>query len=330
MRNLAVPLALALILSACAKPAPPPLPTSTSTPPPSATPSPTPKPTFTPTPPGPDGATGKDADGRWIKVEDGKTYIYMDFPAGSEMFNGWFESRMARGPINLTGYGESIYGDIPVNLNVYFVQDLEGFDNIGYLIHPDGPSDNIKLGLPWTSFSTTLVHDLFTRYYGFKDYKTESQKYSGFKTEQDKQRFFNDMGACLDALNNGATMQVGDENWQPRKGYDVYWINPAAAKADPSMHLVSPDTYWKVMVLDGKLTAVLATTWLHDKMKDKALQDSFRKITLFPLEATLREGNLRDVGNWPYYDLYGAMAGPNTTVNGKQITSSFIAFVSSR
>ncbi len=89
----------ATLLVACSSPAV----TSTSIPPtltatllpPTETliPTATSTPTDTPDPNMPADATGKDAQGNYIKVENGVTYTWMQFPLGNTggIYKGWFE-----------------------------------------------------------------------------------------------------------------------------------------------------------------------------------------------------------------------------------------------
>ena len=101
MRNVVVVLiALVFFLSSCvglATPAPTLVPTSTSTLLPSATPSPTLTPTATVDPNMPEGATGKDAQGNWLKTvaENGEetTYVYREIVPSDQnapVYSGWF------------------------------------------------------------------------------------------------------------------------------------------------------------------------------------------------------------------------------------------------
>lgn len=133
----------------------------------------------------------------------------------------------------------------------------------------------------------------------------------------------------IDALNNGAVIHVGNDLWGPRQGYDVYWIDEATAKINPSMHLAN-DLYWKVIIKDERLIAVLSPisqqlAFLTSR-KPKTRERTFRGLILFPLQAIINGHNPNENTSLIPYQSYGSMSGPDRIVGGVTITTSIIAF----
>ena len=358
MRHIFTLWVLALIAAACAAPAAPTatpsaIPTTTETPPPSPTSPPTLTPSPTIDPNMPKDATGRDAStGEYTKRADGSgrtlTYIWKTIQFGNDVENGvvghWFESRMAKGPIDLTGYGEnahSVVADFPLPLNVYSAENLRDLAKVGYMYHPDGQSDYIKNGYQNFTVASQIVFDLFLRYFDLLPAKTRRyerdhnliymDKYSlHLGTNGPNQQLVDDWRTFKIALNGDGAIHVGGDLWQPRKGYDVYWIDEAAAKADPSMHLAN-DLYWKVMVKDHRLIAILGTSqWVRTIFawpKQGSREGTFRSLTLFPLQAMINGQNPAENTSWLPYQDYGNFAGPDVTFGGVPMATSFIAFV---
>ncbi len=79
----------------------------------------------------------------------------------SPEINGWMESRMKNGPIDLTGYGDGIRGDIPLNFSVYFADNFEFAKDGKYLIHPPGTSDFVTKNVAPASLASKITLDLW-------------------------------------------------------------------------------------------------------------------------------------------------------------------------
>jgi hypothetical protein len=335
--------------------------TSTPTLTPTFTPTITLTPTETPDPNKPPDATDRDTStGEYTKTveENGKTrvYIWKQFQFGDDAKNGvsghWFKSWMENGPINLTEYGEVCQGfgkgAFTLNMNVYAVEGQLDLDKIGYIFHPDRESEWNKYkditwgGLSCTSLSLpeTITDGLFLQYMGLlsgepgdnpikrREKFMEHYYPGGNLTGEGRQRFINDREAFVKALNNGATIKVGDELWVPQKGYEVYWIDESMAINDPTM-VVSlqagtiKDYYLKVIVKDGKLTAFIApANWLKDQLvrpKDKR-ERIFKSMILFPLEAVITSTYpLESASFLPFQDYQGATSIISGTINGHSV-----------
>ena len=320
---------------------------------PTLTPTITPIPTETPDPNKPFDATGRDpSTGEYIKTfeENGRmvSYVWKPIQFGKDLENGitghWFESRMAKGPINLTGYGENGYsdwGNFTLNLNVYSIESFRDLDEIGYLYHPDEESDYVKNDLQHSTLASTIMFDLFLNYYDLLPENSSSYGMGRFEKLKDKYpdyNYFDDGKAFVSALNNGATIQVGDGLWEPHNGYNVYWIDEAMAMEDSSLHVslqsyTTRNFYWKVIVNDGKLIAVIAPAqWLKTQLswpKAKSREKTFRSLTLFLLQAIINGENPNEDISFLPFQHYGGMAGPDTSIrtNTKTvtITTSLIA-----
>lgn len=293
-----------------------------------------------------------EVDGRTV------TLIWKQIQFGNDVENGitghWFESRMVKGqPIDLIGYGENCrdgWGKISLNLNVYSIEGSQDLEKLGYIYHPDGPSDYITKGYPCFTVSSDIDFDLFLRYsnlladepesyWDFYNSRDRLKKFNEKYPQSDPDsggRFYNDGLAFVRALNEGAVIQVGDDLWETRKGYDVYYIDEAMAMEDPSMYLsverrTTKSFYWKVMVNDGKLIAVIAPAeWLKTQLswpKKQRREGTFRFVTLFPLQAVLTTQRLsEDIGPFSFQD-YGSRAGNPISIGGQSITTEFIAFI---
>ncbi len=230
-----------------------------------------------------------------------------------------------------------------LNLNVYSIEGFQELYKIGYLYHPDGPSDYVKNNLACSTLASIISSDLFLRYSNLivqqpnngycPNYNNRFQKYQEkYITKQNNtltNTDYSDWQSFVVALNGGATIQVGNDSWQPNKGYDVYWIDEATAKNDPSMYFEN-DYYWKVMVIDGKLIAILApSSWLSTQLswpKVSSREGTFRGIILFPLEAVLRTLELSKDTDYFCNQDYSGPAGSPMSINGQSITTEFIAF----
>ncbi|GEM_PF-5531287 len=371
MRIFIILMTLSLIVTACVTHVTPTsthtaIPTDTSTPVPAATP----KPTATVDPNMPPDAAWKDAySGEYIKIvqENGKTtkYYWKQIQIGDDAITGvkghWFESRMVDGPIDLTGYGENnwrnAYGDIHLPLTVYAIHDLHDLDKIGYLYHPDGTSDWVKYGSAGDTLSTKIVIDLFLTYYdayadgpgdplrSWDNYLKFQAGPDGTPTPEDGRQMNSDWIAFVSAMNGSGGIHVGDDLWQPRKGYDVLWIGEATAQQDPAMfHSFwngANAFYWKTLVKNGKLIAVVAAgaperaELANPKRLGSTVvrrERAFRGDILFLLQALLEGRNSNESGNWIMnYGHYGSLAGPGISVRNLNtgvsftITTSFLA-----
>lgn len=316
MRNPAIVATVSLFLTSCTSlvaPRPTVVPTETATPPPTLTR----RPTLTPTPAGPDGATSKDAEGRWIKVEGGKTYVYMEFPLGSETYKGWFESRMKKGSINLTGRGEDVYGDIPLKLNVFFVKDFEYAHDAEYLARPSEVSDYVAYDLAYASLGSRISLDLWYLDTGWNP-DTVGQLYDT-AIQVDRDRWLRDLVTFTKDLRMGKSIDLGGQQWEVRKGYDVFSINETDATQDPSM-FVARDLYSKLVLVDGKLVAIMAA-----RNKGIVQGNKFLYVLLAPLEAAVK-GVSENIW-WMDYQKYGSAAAPGGSVNGLPITTATIELV---
>jgi len=298
---------------------------------PTITPTITLTPTETPDPNMPSEATGKDpVTGEYTKTveENGKTEVYFwkQFQFGDDSKNGitghWFKSWMANGPINLTGYGENCEGmdswgeplsKFTLNMNVYVIENQTDLNQIGYIFHPDRASiwKNSGLSCGNSSLPFLIMSDLFLRYINLLpgDYPGESfyEKYlrereyyapNGTPTPNDQQRSLHDRQSFAKALTDGSmTIKIGDDEWIPRKGYEVYWINEDMAVNDPTMVVslqggTTKSYYLKVLAKDGKLITFIAPAsgWLKGQLA-RPQKDSreriFKTMILFPLEAAI-------------------------------------------
>lgn len=328
---------------------------------PTLTPSITPTPTNTPTPtetPPPDAMGRNSSTGEYTKTveENGRkvSYVWKQIQFGSDVENGvtghWFESRMVKGqPIDFIGYGENCrdeWGKITLNLNVYSVEGFQDLDKVGFLYHPDEPSYYKSKGYLCNTFSSTIGFDLFLRYSDLvacdsRDCDSTArnekfwEKYNAgpgkTMTDADRGRMYNDWQAFVKAINQGAGIRVGDDLWQPRKGYDVYWIDEASAKSDPTMQFLT-NLYWKLIVKDGKLIAIVAPDpWMSTQLswyKAGSRESMFRLVILFPLQTVLTTSSMPHDVSWASYqdyEDYASMAGNITSIDGQSI-AQFIAF----
>ncbi len=365
MQRLIILMTLSLIFTACAAPttpAPTPtvIPTGTSTSTPTPIPSATPSPTATVDPNKPSDATAIDAvSGEYIKVvvEKGKatTYYWKQIEIGGDASAGtnghWFESRMARGLIDLTGYGENLYGNafgnIRLPLNVYSIAGLHDLDKIGYLYHPAGLSDFIKNGDNSDTLPSKVALDLFLTYYdafsaGPAEEHRVMEKYIAYVADKDNTQIASDWKTFVGAMNNGGSVRIGGELWQPSKGYEVLWIDEATAQQDPTMLFSQTENtkafYWKTLVKNGKLIAVVAPgAWARGELSTPKIsrrEHEFRWFTLFLLQAALEGRNVKEGGNWMLsYQDYASFSGSGMSVSSPDgsftVTTSFIALTPS-
>jgi hypothetical protein len=146
-----------LLLSSCAPNATPNVTvTSTFTPAPTSTPTITPTPTETPDPNKPVDATGKDAQGNYIKVENSVTYTWetnVPVSDNGETMRGWFKSMLVASAIDQPGD----------NLKPIITIDIRAKNgiNIPTLTHTEftGSTDD-------TNYSRIVFSDLVERVYG--------------------------------------------------------------------------------------------------------------------------------------------------------------------
>lgn len=286
--------------------------------------------------------------------ENGKTttYYWKQIQIGDDASTGvkghWFESRMARGTIDLTGYGENLFGNafgnIRLPLNVYSIAGLHDLDKIGYLYHPNGPSDFVKNGDDSDTLPSKVALDLFLTYYNvFSDGPAEEHrvmnKYIAYTTDKDNVRIASDWKVFVDALNQGQGIRTGGELWAPSKGYEVLWIDEATAQQDPAMLFSRTANtkafYWKTLVKDGKLIAVVAPgNWARGELSSPKIarrEGGFRLFTLFLLQAMLEGRDVKESGNWMLnYQDYASFSGSGMSVSSPKgsftVTTSFIAF----
>ena len=368
MKRIVCLLLLSVVLSSCASiviPTPTATikPTATATFTPTLTPTITPTPTETPDPNRPPDATGQDpVTGDYTKTiqENGNTvtYYWKEFQFGDDATNGikghWFESRMAKGPIDLTGYGENcreFWGKFSMKLNVFAVEGLADLDKIGYLYHPDGPSDYITKNFTCIAPPNIILTDLFANKHNlipnpsdggdsndFSWNKIFEKAYypSGTPTDEQKARFASDWQSLITGLNNGEGIQVGDQLWEPRKGYEVYWVTEKMVASDPTFrvsHRTYPnnDLYYKLVVNDGTLIAILAAgDWVRTQFQLPKIFDResrFRWLVLYPLQMVIDGVNVKkdNPGDLPFQD-YGNIMGPQPGWPNGGINTSWIAF----
>lgn len=341
-----------------------PQPTLTLTPTftPTITPTITLTPTATPDPNMPPDATGKDpTTGKYTKTvdENGKSefYYWKQFQFGDDSNNGikghWFKSWMANGPINLTKYegdcSSTWGGELTLNMNVYAIEGQTFLNNFGELFKPDRTTEFDKYknvlygGLPCHSISLpiTILEDIFYRYLNLPQsdspitrnhiyYDQYMQPVNHQFSEEQIQKEADDRQALLKALNDGTMkIKIGDDEWSPRNGYEVYWIEESMAANDPTF-LVGIHTYTikgyylKLTVEDGRLIAFLAPTkWLTDefasKRKDKR-EAEFKTMILRPLEGAINGiYPFENAGFFSFWN-YAGEAGPvSGNINGGQL-----------
>lgn len=306
--------------------------TSTLTFTPSVTPTITLTPTETPDPNMPPDATGKDSvTGEYTKSvdENGKivVYVWKQFLFGDDSKNGvtghWFKSWMANGPINLTEpddicpdhwdiWGEPITPTFRIDMSVYAIDNQTDLDKIGYIFHPDRKSEWEKIGGPPCGgrlLPYTIMTDLFLRYIGLLPIESgisawdsyESQRdyyYPNGGTDDEKKHWAEDHKSFAETLNDGnMAIQIGNDDWIPQKGYEVYWVNEDMVMNDPTFQVnisasVVKSYYLKVIVKDGKLIAFIAPGkgWLKGQLiRDRDKRERiFNTMILFPLEAAIR------------------------------------------
>jgi hypothetical protein len=348
-----------------------PTPTLTPTFTPTFTPTATLTPTETPDPNKPSDATGRDpSTGEYTKTvkENGKTrvYVWKQFQFGDDAKNGikghWFKSWMENGSINLTGYGENCQyawagpSDFALNMNIYAVEGQADLDKIGYIFHPDRETEWKEAGLSCgnSSLPFLIMTDLFDRYINvlpgepgesfYDQYLRERAHYypDGTPSPEGEQRWLNDHQSFARALTDGSmTIKIGDNDWIPQKGYEVYWINESMAVNDPTMVIslqahTTKDYYLKVMAKDGKLIAFIAPAkWLKDQLvrpKDKR-ERIFRSMILFPLEAVITSTYpLENASFLPFQEYQGVTGTISGTIKNKPIYIDipFIDFTSNQ
>ena len=335
---------------------------------PTITPTITLTPTETPDPNMPSDATGKDpVTGEYTKSveENGETtvYIWKQFQFGDNSTNGinghWFKSWMANGPINLTGYGENCEGmdnwEVPLtkftlNMNVYAIESQADLDKIGYIFHPDRELiwKNSGLSCGNSSLPFLIMRDLFLRYINllpgdnpgesfYQKYLRERELYApnGIDTTEGQQRYYNDHKSFAKALTDGSmTIKIGDDEWIPNKGYEVYWIDESMVKDDPMFYYATKAYYLKTIAKDGKLIAFIAPAGVLKGQLALPKKDSrervFKSFLLFPLEATITSTYpIENVFPQDYQGTTGIISG---AINGKSlyIDIPFIDFTSTQ
>ena len=271
------------------------------------------------------------SSGFYTKEEDGKTLYWIqtqitDVNEGNSKTGDWFESRMANGSINLSGK-DSIYDNFTLNLNVYFVDHLGQLQNITYLQHSSGPSDYEKFKVQDSSLASNIIVDLFYRYNGFTSNAAIKAHYNGFKQSANFDQFFKDLKDFVQLLNNGATFSIGKESWEPRKGYDVIWIDHTEAKAmlqkDSSVFRVTEGVLWAEKVIDGKLVVVMATP------EKNMNEEQFIRKVLGPLNMVCQEELPSKIPTFtpPIGASYGGLAVKGATIGGHLITTDTITLV---
>ena len=318
-------------------------------------------PTETPDPNMPSDATGKDpATGEYTKSveENGKTvvYVWKQFQFDDDSKNGitghWFKSWMANGPINLTEYEETckeMWGKpFALNMSVYAVEGQADLDKIGYIFRPDRESEwnkytdaSGRTGMSCSTISlpNVIISDLFLRYKNLlpnnssqiKELLINDYYYPGGElTGERAEKYANDRQSFINDINDGKmTIKVGDENWLPKNGYEVYWIDESMASNDQTMHLSLwqyPSTkhfYWKIMIENGKLIAFIAPTDILKKQLAEPKAESrdrwFRTMILFPIEAVNIGLNINEVFSLLPQD-YGGITGIlSGTMNGQSV-----------
>lgn len=333
--------------------------TLTSTFIPTITPTITSTPTETPDPNKPIDATGKDlSTGEYTKTveENGKTvvYIWKQFQFGDDSKNGiaghWFKSWMANGSINLTEYEETckeMWGKpFVLNMSVYAVEGQADLDKIGYIFRPDredewnkytDASGRVGMSCSTVSLPHVIISDLFLRYKNLlpnnssqvKELLINDYYYPGGElTGERAQRYADDRQAFIKALSNGEMkVKIGNDDWIPQKGYEVYWIDESMAANDPSMVFSmsgkTTDYYLKVIVNDGKLIAFIAPAkTLKDELvlpKKTSRERIFKAMILFPLEAAITSTYPIKGSRLPFQDYQGKTGIISGTMNGQSI-----------
>lgn len=327
-----------------------PQPTSTLTFTPSVTPTITLTPTATPDPNMPPDATGIDqVTGEYTKSveENGESvvYVWKQFKFSGDSNNGvkghWFKSWMANGTINLTEYegdcASSWGGSFALNMHVYAVEGQTFLDNFGYLLHPDRTAEwdkykDIYGGISCSDISlpNTILKDLLYRYLDLPQsdsFLTRNRTFydeylmpiNGEVSPEKQEQYTNDRRGLFKALNDGEMkIKIGDEEWIPRNGYEVYWIEESMAVDDPTfevaIHTYTIKGYYiKLSIEEGKLIAFVAPTkWLRDKFTARRIDEKeglFKLMILLPLEGAIN-------GNYPFenagfftFDHYSGNAG---------------------
>ena len=334
MKRIFFVILLAVFITSCAelnslKATATPQPTTTYIPtlPPTITPTITLTPTETPDPNMPSDATGRDPmTGNYTKSveENGETssFIWRQFQFGEDDQNGiaghWFESWTTNGAINLTEYEGDCEpawgGSFALNINVYAVEGQTFLDDLNYIYHPDRSTEwdkykDVYGGLSCTSISLpiTIMDDLFYRYLNlpqnnshvarnrtFFDYYRDP---NGEMTPEKQQQYTNDRNSFVEALNNGEMkIKVGDDEWAPNNGYEMYWVEEVMAANDPTFLVAlqaytTKSYYVKLTVEEGKLIAFVAPAgWLTDQLAGSNTDRrdaTFKLIILLPLEGAI-------------------------------------------
>ncbi|MFN8382514.1 MAG: hypothetical protein U0V02_11260 [Anaerolineales bacterium] len=334
--------------------------TLTSTFTPTITPTITSTPTETPDPNKPIDATDKDlSTGEYTKnvKENGKTvvYIWKQFQFGDDAKNGiaghWFKSWMANGSINLTEYEETCKEmwekPFALNMSVYAVEGQADLDKIGYLFRPDreaewnkytDTSGRVGMSCSTVSLPHVIISDLFLRYINLLPNNSSQRKellindyyYPGGElTGERAEKYANDRQSFIREINDGTMIiKVGNENWLPKNGYEIYWIDESMVVNDPTM-IVSlssgtlKDYYLKVTVKDGKLIVFIApSNWLKEELvrpKDKR-ERIFKSMILFPLEAAITSTfPVENASFLPFQDYQGKTGIISGAINGQSI-----------
>jgi fructose-specific component phosphotransferase system IIB-like protein len=255
---------------------------------------------------------------------------------------------MADGPINLTGYGETCKdkwgGEFALNMNVYAIESQTDLGKIGYIFHPDRESvwnkyqsqmdgglscHTVNLGL-----GNSIMYDLFYRYINLLPSDSSKNKYlreNDYYKEKGWEQRVVDIQNFAKALNNREmTIKIGDDDWIPNQGYDVYWVNEEMAVNDPTM-IVSEQAghvksyYLKVIAKDGKLIAFIAPAsgWLKGQLarpKKDSRERIFNTMILFPLEAAITSTYpIQNASLFPFQNYQGTTGIISGTIDGKSV-----------
>ena len=231
------------------------VPTITSTPAPTITPTISPTATETPDPNMPPDATGKDAQGNYVKLDNSVIYTWTKVPYGGNP-NNYIQEWTRVGTVDTSGIlliDKREGGFVSaINMQIFLLDNISQFGRFILIDHPD-PSPTMNNPGILSGFSGALTADLFRKALGIK------QGMDWYNALQDLAN-----GNPDGKLNVTFTTRGGVKHtWNPIAGYKFYQVS--ATNSDPKNHPEydeSKDDYFPGVIFRTNITTDQATNEL--------------------------------------------------------------------